>query len=273
MRWSLVLCVVVLAAACSGGGLPATPASPTPAVPTFRLTGIIRDGSALAVVPGVTVSVVSGANAGKSAVTGAGGGYALTGLVRDALTLRTSNSDYQDHLQDIALTQDTVIDIRLVPRRTLNSGWSAGRLFFTANGEREMARLVSAATVHSGTDVTGTFSTAEGGGGTFSGQIDGTTFTGMLSADFSLISGAGRRCRGVARTATGLMTPDVIEIRAGVAAFENRGVEKPVKPSRRLLLVTAARRTRRTGAPPCQLSTRRCRPHCPQRQADSTPGR
>jgi len=38
----------------------------------------------------VTVSVVDGANAGKSATTGLDGQYVLSGLVRDAFRLRVS---------------------------------------------------------------------------------------------------------------------------------------------------------------------------------------
>ena len=220
----LPILVVLSGAACSGGGAsatPETPTSPTPSVPTFRLTGTVRDGSALSVLRDVTVTVADGANAGKSAVTGADGQYVLSGLVRDAFQLRVSNGDYLDHVQDIALTQDTVIDVRLVPKRTLNSGWTKGRLFYTANGEREMARLVSAEVVHVGESVSGMFATAEGGAGAFIGHIEGTTFTGRLVADFMLVSGSGQRCHGVAQTATGFMSSDVIEIRAEAAAFEN----------------------------------------------------
>jgi hypothetical protein len=219
----LPIFVILVASACSGDGGSeiASPTSPTSSVPTFRLTGTVRDGSALSVLSHVTVSVVDGANAGKSVETGLDGQYELGGLVRDAFRLRISNEDYLDHLQDITLTQDTVIDVRLVPKRTLNSGWSGGRLFYTANGAREMARIVSAEVTHTGSSVSGTFATAEGGVGAFSGHIEGTTFTGRLSADFLLISGSGSRCHGIAPTASGFMSGDVIEIRADSAAFEN----------------------------------------------------
>jgi hypothetical protein len=225
MRLSFLPIFVILAAAgCSGDGgadTPGAPTAPTPSGPTFRLTGSVRDGSALSVLNDVTVTVVGGANAGKSAVTGLDGQYVLSGLVRDAFVLRVSNGNYLDHLQDITLTQDTEIDVRLVPKRTLNSGWSQGRLFYTANGQREMARLVSAEVVHTGSSVSGMFATAEGGAGSFIGHIDGTTFTGRLNADFMLVSGSGSRCHGVAPTATGFMSGDVIEVRADAAAFEN----------------------------------------------------
>jgi hypothetical protein len=224
MRPYFLLSFVILVGACSGGDAPSGPAgptSPTPTVPTFSLTGTVRDGSALSVLSDVRVTVADGANVGKSAVTGLDGRYVLSGLVRDAFTMRVSNNDYVDHLQDITLTQDTEIDVRLVPKRTLNSGWTKGRLFFTANGEREMARLISAEVTHVGESVSGTFATAEGGAGAFSGHLEGTTFTGRLSADFMLVSGSGSRCHGVAQTATGFMSSDVIEIRADAAAFEN----------------------------------------------------
>lgn len=223
MRTYILPIFVILASSCSGDagtGTPTSPSSPTPSVPTFRLTGTVRDGSAL-VLRDVTVCVVDGANAGKSATTGLDGQYMLSGLVRDAFRLRVANGDYLDHVQDIALTQDTVIDVRLVPRRTLNSGWTRGRLFYTASGAREMARVVSAEVTHTGESVSGTFATAEGGAGAFSGHIEGTTFTGRMSADFLLVSGSGRRCHGLAQTATGFMSGDVIEIRADAAAFDN----------------------------------------------------
>ena len=204
-------------AGCAGGG---TPTSPTTAAPTFQLTGTIRDASAGILLPAVTVSVVDGVNAGKSAATGADGHYALTGLLSDSLTLRTQNGSYEDHRQDVRITQHTVLDIRLTPKRSVSSGWTQGQLYFTAEGARAGNRATNPQVTQSGTTVTGTFTTAEGGSATFSGRLEGTRFTGSIRADVAF--GAPlQRCRGLAPDAAGTVTPDYVALTADTMAFEN----------------------------------------------------
>ncbi len=207
---------LVLLAGCAGGG---TPTSPTTAAPTFQLTGSIRDASAGILLPGVTVSIAHGVNAGKSSITGADGRFALLGLLTDSATLRTQSSNYEDHLQDVRITQHTVLDIRLTPKRAVSSGWTQGQLYFTADGARAGNRATNPQVSVSGTTVTGTFTTAEGGSATFSGRLEGTRFTGSIRAEVAFGSPL-RRCRGLAPIAAGTVTPDYVAITADTMPFE-----------------------------------------------------
>ena len=207
--------VLVLVAGCAGGGAPTSPT-----VPTFQLTGSVRDASAGILLSGITVSIADGVNAGKSSVTGADGHYAITGLLSDSLTLRTQNTNYEDHLQAVRITQHTVLDIRLTPRRSVSSGWTKGQLYFTAGGARAGNRATNPQVTQSGTTVTGTFTTAEGGNATFSGRLEGTEFTGSIRADVAFGS-PPQRCRGLAPIAAGTVTPDYVAITADTMAFEN----------------------------------------------------
>jgi hypothetical protein len=214
--FSCVAALVLAAAGCSGD----SPTSPTPAVPTYQLTGTIRDASALIPVAGVIVKAADGANAGKSAVTGADGRYSLTGLVADTFTLRTQMSNYEDYAQDMRLTQHANVDIRLVPKRSVSSGWTQGQLYFTADGARAGNRATNPSMTQSGTSVTGTFNTAEGGSVTFSGRVEGTRFTGTIRAEVAFGSPL-RRCRGLAPIAAGTVSPDYVAITADTMGFEN----------------------------------------------------
>jgi hypothetical protein len=208
---------LVLLAGCAGGG---SPTSPTTAAPTFQLSGSIRDASAGILLPGISVSIADGVNAGKSSVTGADGRFALVGLLSDSATLRTQNSSYEDHLQDVRITQHTVLDIRLTPKRSVSSGWTQGQLYFTANGARAGNRATNPQVTQTGTTVTGTFNTAEGGSATFTGRLEGTRFTGTIRAEVAF--GAPlQRCRGLAPIAAGTVTPDFVALTAETMAFEN----------------------------------------------------
>jgi hypothetical protein len=71
-----------------------------------------------------------------------------------------------------------------------------------------------------GTTVTGTFNTAEGGSATFTGRLEGTRFTGTIRAEVAF--GAPlQRCRGLAPIAAGTVTPDFVALTAETMAFEN----------------------------------------------------
>ena len=217
MRRLISALLLTVAAGCAGGG---APTSPTTAEPTLRLTGSIRDASANILLSDVTVSANGGANNGKSTVTGADGRYTLTNLVRGAFTLRTQHAGYEDHVQEITITNDTNIDIRLIPRRTINSGWSQGQLFFTAEGARVGSRITTVQLSQSGTTVTGVFSTADGGSGTLSGRVEGGRFTGSIQAEV-VFGSASRHCRGTASNVGGVMTPDTVALAADSMVFEN----------------------------------------------------
>jgi hypothetical protein len=206
----VLLCA--LAAGCSGDSTPTAPS-----VPTYELTGRILDASALIAVPGVSVSPMDGPNAGTSVTTGADGRYTLDNLVGGNFTLRTQHSAYEDHLQDVRITSDTNVDIRLIPRRGVGSGWSGGTFEATAEGRRISSRVETAQVSQSGTSMNGTFTTADGGSGTFLGQLSGSQFTGSIRAEVVINT---RRCRGSSGSVTGTATGESIALTAATMLFE-----------------------------------------------------
>jgi hypothetical protein len=214
---ALLPVVLSLAAGCSGGG---SPTAPSAAAPTFQLAGTVRDASALIPLAGVTVAAADGLNRGKSTVSDAAGRYTLTGLVSDSFTLRTQSSGYEDHLQDVRITQHTNVDIRLIPKRSVNSGWTHGQLYFTAEGARAGNRLSDPVVTMNGTSVSGSATTAEGGSVTFTGRLEGTRFIGSIRAEVAFGSPL-KRCRGFAPIVEGRMTGDLIQLAADTMGLEN----------------------------------------------------
>lgn len=214
---ALVPVLTILAAGCSGGGAPTAPSA---AAPTFQLAGTVKDASALIPLAGVTVSAADGLNKGKSTTSDAAGRYTLTGLVTDSFTLRTQSAGYEDHLQDVRITQHTNVDIRLIPKRSVNSGWTHGQLYFTAEGARAGNRLSDPVITQNGSSVSGSASTAEGGNVTFSGRLEGTRFIGSIRAEVAFGSPL-KRCRGFAPIVEGRMSGDYIQLAADTMGLEN----------------------------------------------------
>ena len=75
----------------------------------------------------------------------------------------------------------------------------------------------------SGNTVSGTFATADGGSGSFTGQLSGTQFSGTLRAEIVLDAPA-RRCRGTSMALTGTMSGGSITLTAPTMTLENCGV-------------------------------------------------
>jgi len=215
---ALLPAVLSLAAGCAGGG--SAPTAPSAANPTYQLAGTVRDASALIPLAGVTVSAADGVNAGKSTVSGADGRYALSGLLTDSFTLRTQSTGYEDHLQDVRVTQHTNVDIRLIPKRSVNSGWTHGQLYFTAGGSRAGNRLSNPVVTQNGSSVSGQANTAEGGSVTFTGRLEGARFIGSIRAEVAFGSPL-KRCRGYAPIVEGRMTGDAIQLAADTMGLEN----------------------------------------------------
>ena len=205
-------------AGCSGGGAPGSPSGSGP-TPTFQLSGRIVDGGALTAVANATLSAVDGPNAGKTATTGADGRYALLNLVSGGFTLRVQHPGFEDHVQEVTITSHATIDMRLTPRRTVNTGWTGGQLFAIADGAQIGVRLTSPQVTQSGSSVTGSFNGADGGSGSFSGQLAGSQFTGTLRLEV-LYGTPERRCRGTASPFTGTVTPDTIALSAATMILE-----------------------------------------------------
>ena len=116
-----VLLVVVLAGAVACSKSPAAP-STAPAPTTYTLSGTVR-GSDGAVVSGATVLILDSANAGRSAATGTGGTYQLTGLQSAGFSARVTAADFEPFTRGLTITADTVADFTLtrLPRAILTN--------------------------------------------------------------------------------------------------------------------------------------------------------
>ena len=79
----------------------------------FSVTGTLTDGTSHGVLPNITIQIVSGVNAGSSAITDSNGNYTLNGLSAGTLTLSVSAVGYQTTTQTVTLTTRTRIDLVL----------------------------------------------------------------------------------------------------------------------------------------------------------------
>lgn len=211
------MALLFVLAGCAGGG---APTAPSVVVPTLQVAGRVVDASAGIPLQGVTISALDGTNAGKSTMTAADGRYALTGLVNGAFTLRVQNPGYEDYVQGITVTSNTTIDLRLVPGRSLGSGWSTGTFYVVVNGAPTGARVTTAQVTTSGSRLSGQFTGADGSSGTFTGQLAGTQFTGSMQVEVVTHS-PSRRCRGTAASTTGTATGNGIALAAPSLALDN----------------------------------------------------
>lgn len=214
-RRSFVPALLVFLFAVTGCGKDTSPTSPT--ATTFQLTGRVVEAAAGTSLTGATLTVVDGPNAGKQATTGGDGRYTLPNLIASAFTLRVQHVGYLDYAQDVTITSDATIDVRLTFARTLNSGWVGGEFLVTFDGERISTRVTTAQVTQNGAAVSGRFTGADGSSGTLTGRVGGTQFVGSMGVEF--VSGS-RHCRGTAANVTGAATGDIITLGAPSVALE-----------------------------------------------------
>ncbi len=107
----------------SSAGVPALPPSPPQ---TFTLTGLITDVTTRAGIVGASLNVLTGVNAGKSAVTDSTGTYVMRDLVADNFRLRASASDYDSGEQGVT--------VPTIPRADFILGKSCGYTLSPASG-------------------------------------------------------------------------------------------------------------------------------------------
>jgi len=77
------------------------------------LSGTVSGGGAP--LAGALLTVVDGPNATRTARTSSTGAYDFAGFEQSGFTLRTSLSGYDDAVQGVTLTSDTVLNITLSP--------------------------------------------------------------------------------------------------------------------------------------------------------------
>ena len=119
------LCLAALTAiACGHDSSPTSPSN-TPA--TFILSGRVTETAPTdsVVIPGATVAVAEGVNAGRSAVTDGSGNYSLAGLERGTFNVSVSAGGYGTGTFPVSLTASTSRSFSLArtgPRTTITPG-------------------------------------------------------------------------------------------------------------------------------------------------------
>jgi hypothetical protein len=93
--------------------LTSTPSTP-PVV--FSLSGHVTDRATGAGIPGVTVSITDGPNAGKSARTDGSGTYSFTALQQSGFTVRASADKYVSQSEGVTLTSNQTLSFQLTPQ-------------------------------------------------------------------------------------------------------------------------------------------------------------
>jgi hypothetical protein len=82
-------------------------------LPRFQLNGTINESGTTHPIAGATVTVVDGPDAGRSAVTDAGGAYTLANLTTGSFNLRATRTDYETQTIAVSLTADARVDFAL----------------------------------------------------------------------------------------------------------------------------------------------------------------
>jgi hypothetical protein len=97
-------------------------------IPTFTLSGIVTETppTTSTVLSGVVVTVVDGANLGRTATTGADGRYQITGVVNGGFSVSASKSGYTTVLLPVGINGNTTLDFRLEPT-TPRTSWGPGQ--------------------------------------------------------------------------------------------------------------------------------------------------
>jgi hypothetical protein len=87
------------------------------AIPTFTLSGIVTETppTTSTVLAGVRVTVVDGANQGRTATTGADGRYQITGVVNGGFSVSAALTGYTTVVLPVGINGNTTLDFRLEP--------------------------------------------------------------------------------------------------------------------------------------------------------------
>ena len=87
------------------------------AVQSFTLSGLVTETppTTSTVLSGVVVTIVDGANQGKTATTGADGRYQITGVVNGGYTVSATRAGYTAVALPVGINGNTTLDFRLEP--------------------------------------------------------------------------------------------------------------------------------------------------------------
>jgi hypothetical protein len=120
-------------------GSAAVPPLIPPPPQTFVLTGVITDAGTHAGIPGASLNVLAGPNAGKSATTDSSGTYVMRDLLADSFRLRASASDYDSGEQGVT--------VPTIPRADFILTKSCGYTLSPSSGLASFGPLTNAFTV------------------------------------------------------------------------------------------------------------------------------
>lgn len=86
-------------------------------VPTFTLSGVVTETppTTSTLLAGVRVAILDGANAGRSATTGADGRYEITGVVNGGYTVTATLTGYTPASLPVGIDGNTTLNFRLDP--------------------------------------------------------------------------------------------------------------------------------------------------------------
>jgi hypothetical protein len=84
---------------------------------TFTLSGFVTESAPTTstLLVGARVTIIDGANQGKTATTGADGRYSITGVSNGGYTVTVTLSGYRDAVVAVGIDGNTTLDIRLDP--------------------------------------------------------------------------------------------------------------------------------------------------------------
>lgn len=87
------------------------------AAQTFTLSGIVTESAPTTstVLAGARVTIIDGANQGKTATTGADGRYSIAGVANGGYTVTAVVAGYRDGVQPVGINGNTTLDFRLDP--------------------------------------------------------------------------------------------------------------------------------------------------------------
>lgn len=97
----------------TGGSATVPPQSGPPPPQSYTLTGVITDASTHARIVGARLDVLTGINAGKTALTDGTGTYAFAGLLPDTFRLRASADGYATGEQGVTVPANPQADFEL----------------------------------------------------------------------------------------------------------------------------------------------------------------
>jgi hypothetical protein len=197
-------CLVALA--CSGSTPTAPPATPPPQSNTFALSGRVSDADTGAPLATVTIAILDGANASRSAASDAGGAFRLNDLRLGGFTVRARHDGYDPVFRGITLVADTSVDIQMRKAKQSLAGTWTGTLSFTpATGARQDVDIPQLTLLHVGDTISSSFLTAGPYVGSFSGTLRDPasigSSTGVAGTMTLTINQSGRNpttCRGEA---------------------------------------------------------------------------